>query len=191
MYIAKIITRACLEDEYCQVEFDRSIWDHDWRMSVKEGRSIKEVYQSPLPLKMKKDRGSELTDFIGNTSKILIVSKKVKDVIQSYVSNKAEYLPVEIIGKDNKIASKDYYLINPLNSYDCLDKEHSVFHEDDEYGILGVKKYAFSTELLSNVPDVFRVPQEPTVYFFKNPIFFNELKELALTNTDMDMFESI
>ena len=48
---------------------------------------------------------------------------------ESGVGN-VEYLPVQILNHKKKVASKDYFLMNPLSVVDCIDVEASEVEWD-------------------------------------------------------------
>lgn len=55
-----------------------------------------------------------------------VVSGRVKEVLTPLVGNSiVEFLPVSILNHKGRIASKDYFIMNPLDKIDCIDLESS------------------------------------------------------------------
>ena len=57
----------------------------------------------------------------------LIVSGKVKAILEKEALTNIEYLPVLIYDQKKRCASSDYYIANILGSIDCLDHEKSEY----------------------------------------------------------------
>jgi hypothetical protein len=72
-----------------------------------------------------------LTDNVDNTDSCAVVSAKLAAVLRARPVAKMEYLPVSIIDHKGKVASKDYFILNPLELVDCIDRKKSKFREDD------------------------------------------------------------
>jgi hypothetical protein len=66
-----------------------------------------------------------LTDSLINTDRLLVGSLRLKQFLQARGSKKIEYLPVEIIDHKGKIASRDYFIIHPVEPVNCIDTEKS------------------------------------------------------------------
>lgn len=62
-----------------------------------------------------------LTDNLENTDLVIVISKRLKDFIESYGVSEVEYLPVTIFDHKGRIASDSYYILHLLNPVDCLD----------------------------------------------------------------------
>ncbi|MDF3819370.1 hypothetical protein P3G55_05645 [Leptospira sp. 96542] len=68
-----------------------------------------------------------LADNISNLNRALVVSRKLKEAIEARSPQDVEFLSVSIFNHKQKLASKDYFIINPLNVVDCIDKEKSKY----------------------------------------------------------------
>lgn len=66
-----------------------------------------------------------LVDNLGNTDLLIVVSSKFKEFLESRNLKNVEYLPVTINNHKGRAASKDYYIIHPVEPVDCLDLEES------------------------------------------------------------------
>jgi hypothetical protein len=56
----------------------------------------------------------------------LIVSSRLKGELASLVgSSSVEFLPISIMNHKGRVASKDYFLVNPVDTIDCIDTKAS------------------------------------------------------------------
>jgi hypothetical protein len=55
----------------------------------------------------------------------LVISGKAKQLIEQETAGKIEFLPVKIINHKGRVASEDYFVVNPLDVVDCIDKDAS------------------------------------------------------------------
>jgi hypothetical protein len=109
--------------------------------------------------------GMVLSDFIGNAELSLICSGRVKLVVEKLCGISCEYLPVSIENHKGRIASSDYFYINPLGLHDCLHQTLSEIKRTDEGKVIKVKKFVLEKNKLEKVPPLFRVPENDSKYF--------------------------
>ncbi len=132
-----------------------------------KGASIEDEYPESAAVRMSDQApGRVLTDFIGNEELCLIVSKRIKELFESIVSCHTEYLPLSIINHKNRVASKEYFYINPIGTLDALNHDQSVikYLDGDKDRIVRVRKFVLSQKKLSDAPDLFRIKEKPTKY---------------------------
>jgi len=55
----------------------------------------------------------------------LVISGKAKQLIEQETTDKIEFLPMKIINHKGRVASQDYFVVNPLDIVDCIDKDAS------------------------------------------------------------------
>jgi len=60
-----------------------------------------------------------------NAGGIGVISQNIKDFLVNEKVNDVEFLPVTILNHKGRIASKDYYILNPLVVCDCIDIDGS------------------------------------------------------------------
>jgi len=60
----------------------------------------------------------------------VVISGKVKQLLQQEAPGKIEFLPIKIINHKGRVASDDYFVLNPLETVDCIDKEASSVELD-------------------------------------------------------------
>jgi hypothetical protein len=71
-----------------------------------------------------------LVDNMLNLDQIIVASARLKKAIESRGVPNVEYLPLAIVDHKGRYASKDYFIVHPVDPVDCIDREHSVFEED-------------------------------------------------------------
>jgi hypothetical protein len=60
----------------------------------------------------------------------LVVSSKAKAFLDGENIGKVEFLPMKIINHKGRVASGDYFVVNPLQIIDCIDQAASVVELD-------------------------------------------------------------
>jgi hypothetical protein len=55
----------------------------------------------------------------------IIISKPLREALENEQVNNVEFLPIQIINHKGRTASTDYFLVNPLDVYDCIDIDKS------------------------------------------------------------------
>lgn len=124
--------------------------------------------------------GTGLPDFIGNTNSFLIVSRRMKEVIEAMVQWEIEYLPFDLYDHKKKLASQDYFIINPIGAFDGLNLQKSVieWHEGD---IVGIDKFVLDKKKLEKAPHLFRIKEAPREYVMSQALAL-EFKKHQFTN---------
>lgn len=133
-----------------------------YRMSV--GRPMGAEYPPNARMFCERHRpGVELPDLVGNTRDLLILSKRVKDRLEQAAPGPVEYLPLSIINHKKRLASADYFIVNPLGTVDCLDLDRSEI-DWFEGDVVRIKKYVLDPAKLRNAPELFRIRENPRTY---------------------------
>ncbi|MBW2737389.1 MAG: hypothetical protein JRE64_00790 [Deltaproteobacteria bacterium] len=149
---------------------------HSYRMA--EGKPVEEYYPEDAKIYLQsKSPGLRLSSFIGNTLSYLIVNSEMKDVIIEYSDQgdcEIEILPFTLYNHKKRVYSKDYWIINPIGSFDCVNRKDSdivYMDEGDHKGeIVVVKIYVFDVRKLENAPHIFRVPENLRRYFISESL---------------------
>lgn len=67
----------------------------------------------------------QLADYLYGAG-VPVISRRLKEILEREVSdNRFEYLPVEIINHKGRVASHDYFIVNPMDVCDCIDIDKS------------------------------------------------------------------
>ncbi|WIG94990.1 DUF1629 domain-containing protein [Myxococcus sp. SDU36] len=114
-------------------------------------------------------KGIQVSDLIENACNLLIVSKRVKEVIERINKAPTEYLPLSIYNHKKRAASTDYFIINPLGTFDCLNLETSdiVYHNDK---VVDVRNFVLDPLKLENAPHLFRVQEDSYTYIISEQL---------------------
>jgi hypothetical protein len=67
----------------------------------------------------------KLADHCMNRDAFLVVSKRLKEWVENREPPLVEYLPVTILNHKGRVASSEYFIINPLSQQDCIDLQKS------------------------------------------------------------------
>lgn len=135
------------------------------------------------------ETGMVLADLIGNVSSALCVSKRVKELIASedLITDEIEYLPVWIYNHKGRLASKDYFLINPIGTVDALDHEASEI-DMFEGDVVEIDKTVLDARKCMKAPDLFRLKEEPHRYIVSSDVTY-DLAQLNPPVTNMLFIE--
>lgn len=134
------------------------------------GKPAAPEYPENVVAKMDSSGGIVLSDFIGNSELSLICSGRAKSVIEKMCGETCEYLPLSIENHRGRIASSDYFYINPLGIYDCLHQSLSDIRKTDDGKVIKVYKFVLDKKLLKDVPPLFRVKEDKRCYFASEPL---------------------
>jgi hypothetical protein len=128
---------------------------------------------APLPLRvhMADDHpGMELSDRMSNACNLLIVSSVLQKALADTNRGPAQYLPLQIYNHKKRLASDDYFVVNPLGTVDVLNLKASTikWFEDD---VVSVDKMVLDPKKLESAPDLFRVKENPYTYVVSDRVF--------------------
>jgi len=123
--------------------------------------------------------GIKLPSLIGNTGNMLVVERKLKEVFEQ-AGVPIECLPFTLLNHKDRVASTDYFIINPLGTFDCLHQQKSeIIRAEGE--VVGVDKYVLDPAKLKDAPDLFRVLETPEEIVISHRLA-DKLKKLNPTN---------
>lgn len=132
----------------------------------------------------KKSRGMKLSSFLGNTRNWIIGSKELKAAIEKHCKKDAvEYLPFTLYDHRKRVHSRDYFIINPLGTFDCLDLKASdiTWDDDDPDDIIDIDEYVLDPKKVKKAPQLFRIDKDPMAYVVGVDLV-REFKAQNLTN---------
>ena len=119
-----VIWKAIFEEGYCVCGGLENFEDSH---KLKRGISIGEYFPADALFRMDPDfpKDIKLSDNIRNKGGFMLVSKEIKELIEREHVNNSEYLSVKIINHKGRVASENYFIINPLGIYDAIDLDSS------------------------------------------------------------------
>jgi hypothetical protein len=99
-----------------------------------------------------------LVDLPKNTDTFLVISGKLKKFFEERQLQQIEYLPVTILDHKERVASRDYFIANPLNYVDCMDLAASGarFSEIDKESVQQIKKLVLDDKRIDPKRELFR-----------------------------------
>ncbi|MFL5349707.1 MAG: imm11 family protein [Hyalangium sp.] len=131
------------------------------------GARIGAEYPDDAKIYMSKENpGIKLSDVLGNTNNFLMVSRGLKEVVEKHCGDKVEYLPFTLYDHRKRIYSRDYFILNPLGTFDCLDLKKSdiVWSESNPDRIVRIEEHVIDRKKAEMAPQLFRVNRHPTAY---------------------------
>jgi len=156
----------CLLDNYVD-GIDRYSWrSHQGEPLAPDWPKDAKIFMSP------ENPGIKLASFLGNTNSMLIVSRELKDVIQAHCKNEIEYLPFTLYDHRKRVRSRDYFVVNPLGTHDCLDFKASDigWSKNDPTKALLVRKHVLQRDKVVDAPPLFRIGQAPSSYLLRTDL---------------------
>lgn len=148
-------------------------------------------YPKDARIYLSKKGGTELSSFLANTESVLIGSGELKAAIEKYSEGtEIEFLPFTLYDKKKQVCGTDYYIINPIGTFDCLDfKASKITWDDDEPGeIIRIRKHVLDKKKLKNAPQLFRIDKDPCEYVVGLKLV-RELQAKNLTNIFLEELE--
>jgi hypothetical protein len=109
------------------------------------------------------DPAMVVPDFVPNTHNMLIVSRRVKEVIERETVPPVEYFPLTIINHRGRPASTEHFVVNPVGGWDVLDRNASVVIMFKDK-VVTVEKTVLDPKLVALAPGLFRLKEQPHRY---------------------------
>lgn len=145
------------------------------------GESAIDVYPKDASVTMSpKEKGIVLSGLVANTNGNLIVHTKIKDLILQHDSDpsRIECLPLRIFNHKKRLASDEYWVINPLGLEDCLDLKRSTISRDEEGKLIEVDEIVLLRQKIDPGRAIFHVKQAPGE-FIARADWLAKIKELG------------
>ena len=157
-------------------EYDDLKTDKEWSIEkIREfdGREHDKDWEKVKVVRLEPEKKLPLSNAPGFFSHIPVIDKRSKDILENYISDFVEILP--LINDE-----RDFWAINITNVLDCVDYGKSIYKMfPDGKRILRFKKYSFIEKKLIG-ENIFKIKDEllaaPFVSDeFKNIVDFNNL----------------
>ncbi|WP_437323029.1 imm11 family protein [Sorangium sp. So ce381] len=112
--------------------------------------------------------GIKLSSLLGNTESYLIVSSAMKDVIEQHCQGvDIEYLTFTLYDHRKRVYSRDYWIVNPIGAFDCLDEGASGVKYGKQGSVTKIEKLVLDRGKIDALPALFRVDKEVTEYIVR------------------------
>ncbi len=108
--------------------------------------------------------GIRLCSFISNLCSLLIFSSEVVNAIKQVCDNDIEYLPFTLINHEKSIASEDYFIVNPIGTFDCLNEKASNIKYTSTGHPIEPRTYILDPAKMKGAPHLFRIKDFPYAY---------------------------
>jgi len=95
--------------------------ERDWEL--REGLTRTKSFPETATFEMNPEfpDNTLLADNLRNTASAIVASNGLKRYLESQAGPKVEYLPVTILDHRGKVASRDHFIVHPIDPVDCLD----------------------------------------------------------------------
>ncbi|NLL81429.1 MAG: maleate cis-trans isomerase [Tissierellia bacterium] len=126
--------------------------------------------------------GTRKTDFLGNDLGWLIVSAKLKNILEENFITGIQYLPIKIINALTNENLENYFVANIYNLVDAIDlanSKYDIFVVGDNEKIITIEKYALKKEKIIDV-DIFKLKDDTIPKFISEKVV-NLIQENNLT----------
>jgi hypothetical protein len=131
------------------------------------GERLGSQYPNDARIYMSKESpGIKLSSLLGNVKNFLIVSRDFKEAVEKLCGDKVEYLPFTLYDHRKRVHSRDYFILNPLGAFECLDlkKSEIEWDEDEPDEIIRIREHVLDRKKMKAAPQLFRIARDPTVY---------------------------
>jgi protease II len=150
------------------------------RYDVERG-SFFEQWNDNIAFVFDPDEGNITTDYLGNDLHWLIVSSKVKEMLEGMNVSGVQYLSITIFNKETGNELEGYYIANIYNLIEAFDFKNSTydyFEVDENEKMLSVTRHVLLQEKISGI-HVFRLKEDHLPIFVsefvRDAIVFNKL----------------
>lgn len=102
-------------------EINRNCWKLD------KGISCSDWFPSFPEIQIGELGGIKIPDYVENRFDFLIISQKLKEVLEEKSAALFEFFPVNILDKKGRSIGKPYFIANLLDTVDCVDMDASEY----------------------------------------------------------------
>ncbi|MFE8599039.1 imm11 family protein [Archangium violaceum] len=146
--------------------------DHPKEHQLSEGVSVKGWYPADVEMELSDQRGIKLADSVPNIMSLLIVSEKLKALMEERSGAQLEFLPVRLRDQKQRLVQKPYYVMNVLGTVECVDLERSKFRRSH---IIPERIFRFFHLILdeSKIPPdkkIFRLKEDPSLVIIREDL---------------------
>ncbi len=121
------ILTAPSEPKYCAI----TDWPEAMRNPARPGRGdpMQGTYPSVMDLQMSsviRADGLQVPDVVDNAFDWLIVSERLKDLLEKQAGAAIEFLPFRLLNHKGRVAAERIWAVNVLGTVDCADRARSI-----------------------------------------------------------------
>jgi hypothetical protein len=146
--------------------------NHPDEYLLHRGVSVKSWFPEEPIFHLAGERGMELTDSLPNALNLIFTSTRLKAFMEKHSGANLEFLPIRIRDHKERLVQEQYYIMNLLDTMDCVDLEKSKF-----------SRSAMNPERIMTfyllVLDESRIPKEKKIFRLK------EKPDLVIVREDL------
>lgn len=144
----------------CFDEVPENIRKKDYLLN--KGQSCSEWFPGQVCFEINKGVGIKLSDSIPNRVLLLIVSDKLKHILEAEASCEIEFLPINIVDHEKSPLQADYYIANVLSSIRCMEATTSDFVPSamDKSQVHHIKRLVLDESKIPEKANIFRLGEE-------------------------------
>ena len=116
---------------------------------------------------MDKDRPTDirLEDCLWNINRLLVISQRIRSLIEAENLKNNEFLPLKIINHKDRIAPETYFILNQVGLQDCINVEQGEYRQNrinPEYFSV-VKRLVIDEHRIEPEVRIFRMKKYPNI----------------------------
>ena len=114
-----------------------------------------------------RSQGIKLSSLVGTIGGTLIVHREFKELIEKHCKGAdIEYLPFTLYDHRKRVHSRDYFIINPLGTFDCLDYEACgiKWGKNNPDILISIRERVLDRKKMEKAPQLFRIGKDSTSY---------------------------
>jgi|ERR1051326_8151246 hypothetical protein len=138
------------------------------------GEKLEQQFPTNARFTMRADRptATVLTDSLHNNQRLLVISEGLKEFLQASDVPQLEFLKVAVRNHKGKVVPEKYYIINPLDPVDCLDRVASKAKVSriNKNRIDSIKKLVLNPSALPGDRRMFRIASFPPVHLVRRDL---------------------
>ena len=161
------------EDESFAWNMDtpRELMEKDYLLH--RGSSCRDWFPEGLVFDLSRDHGAKLTDCIPNTDSFLIVSEKLKELLETHApDDPIEVLPVRLRNPRKKLVAAPYFIANVLGTVSCMNKSKSKFTMDSiiKDQVLWFERLVLDEKKIPKEKKLFRLAEKRTLFIIREDL---------------------
>ena len=140
---------------------------------LSEGVPVGADFPPSVELSLAPNWGSLTTGFLNNTRRLMIAEERAKQFLerQGLDEPSVEYLPFILRNKKGRVVDKQYYVVNPLRKFDCLDRGRSDFRtRADGVTVVVVASMRVHAERIPEDAKLFRLGEKPRIILLRSDL---------------------
>jgi ADP-ribose pyrophosphatase YjhB (NUDIX family) len=145
--------------------------EDDWR--IDDGERMGERFPPTVTAKLDSDWGDRLTDFLGNSDRMLVLSKAARALFEQadLEPGSLEYLPFVLENrKGREMTGHHYCVAHPLRQVACMDKGASRFKALDDGKVSIVSSLQVVKERIPHDAMLFRLQELPSLVIMRSDL---------------------